>query len=88
MQTKSVEKYQCDLCHTWYNSKEEAERCESRPISQDKGVKVGDIVTITQGDGTGKQAKVTSVFVYDKRLGALRCATLLAHHRLERRPHQ
>lgn len=36
-------------------------RCESMPITQNRGVKVGDTVKITKGQGTGQLAKVTEI---------------------------
>jgi hypothetical protein len=69
MKTTQVERYQCEICETWYESKQEAAKCESRPVSQDKGVKVGDIVLITQGDGAGETGKVKRIFVYSKDWG-------------------
>lgn len=61
--------YQCEVCETEYAVKDEALRCEAKPVSQDKGVKVGDIVTIIEGDGRGQRAKVTRVYVLSKNWG-------------------
>lgn len=65
--TKSF--YKCDICGAEYSSKEEAKKCESRPVSKDKGVKIGDTVRILSGDGTGKLAIVTSRSIVDKNWG-------------------
>lgn len=62
-------RYQCSICRHIYATEAEAERCESRPISEDRGVKVGDVVTITGGDSTGRDARVESVYVIDKDWG-------------------
>ena len=67
--TKTETIYQCEKCKADYSSKAEAKKCEAKAISQDKGVKVGDIVMITQGDGKGLKAKVESVYVIDKSWG-------------------
>jgi hypothetical protein len=58
---KAIEltRYQCATCGTVYDTKEQASTCESRPVQQDKGVKIGDVVRITNGDGTGQRAVVT-----------------------------
>ena len=68
---KTIEKkfYKCEICGSEYTTQKEALGCEARPLKQDKGVKKGDIITITKGDGAGKKAKVTRVFVYDKEWG-------------------
>jgi hypothetical protein len=57
----TITKYECDVCHEVYDTAEAAHRCESRPITQDKGVKVGDTVRITEGYGPGRLAKVTEI---------------------------
>lgn len=69
MKTSTVKKYECELCGTVYESEEAAKRCESRPVSQDKGAKVGDRVYITGGDGIGEQAIVQSRHVYSREWG-------------------
>lgn len=55
--------HQCNMCKTIYESKEEAAQCESKPISQDRGIKIGDLVMITEGDGTGALAKVKRTYI-------------------------
>ena len=62
-------KYQCETCDGLYRSKEAALECEEKPISQDTGVRVGDIVIITGGEGSGEKAKVSSRSVIDKHWG-------------------
>lgn len=53
MKTKVIEKFECEICgHTYANSAT-AKKCESRPISHDKGVKIGDKIIIIQGQGQG-----------------------------------
>jgi hypothetical protein len=69
METINLVRYKCSICGTTYDIEKEALECESRPISQDKGVKIGDKVFITRGDGSGNIATVSSVFVYDKHWG-------------------
>jgi hypothetical protein len=38
-------------------------------VSQDKGVKVGDVVLVTKGDGAGSKATVESRFIFDMEWG-------------------
>ena len=59
-----ITKYKCDICGHLYGTAGAATRCESEPIKGDKGVKVGDYVTVTRGEGVGEIAKVTNVFVF------------------------
>lgn len=58
-------RYQCEICKKIYDQKGFALKCESRPISQDKGVKVGDTVKILKGEGKGQLAKVSSTWLVD-----------------------
>ena len=69
METITKTQYKCGICGAVYDTVGGATRCEEKPLSADKGVKVGDEVLITNGDGTGKRAKVTSVSVLDKEWG-------------------
>jgi len=62
-------RYKCSKCGALYGSQTDAESCESRPITKDKGAKVGDIVTILNGEGAGQKAKVTNVHVIDREWG-------------------
>lgn len=62
-------KYQCETCKTEYASEGDALRCESRPIMHDRGVKIGDEVLITGGDGKGMRCKVESVFILSRDWG-------------------
>ncbi len=68
---KEVKKtfYECEICGAEYATKAGAKECESKPKSQDKGVKLGDIVLITDGQSVGKKAVVTKIWVYDKDWG-------------------
>ena len=61
--------YRCEVCNSLYTSSEQAIECENRPVTQDKGVKVGDVVRITSGQGVGDLARVKSIFVIDKNWG-------------------
>lgn len=61
--------YQCEKCQANYSSQSEAEKCETKSITHDKGVKVGDIVLITAGQGAGQRAEVETVYVIDKAWG-------------------
>jgi len=69
MKTTSRTIYQCEICQTQYDSEDQAKYCESKPISQDKGVKIGDIVLIKRGEGAGKKAKVDHISIINKDWG-------------------
>lgn len=69
MKTVTKQFYQCDICATKYPEETEASLCESKPVSQDKGVEVGDIVLITHGDSSGKKARVTRKIIFSKDWG-------------------
>lgn len=55
--------YQCEKCLKPHSTEQAAHECEALPIKYDRGVKVGDEVLITGGDGRGHRAKVTDVRV-------------------------
>jgi hypothetical protein len=61
--------YLCEICKRAYQSEAAAKECETRSISEDKGVKVGDRVRVLRGDGVGVLATVESVIVYDREWG-------------------
>jgi hypothetical protein len=61
--------YKCEICGHTYSNEKDALDCESQPISQDKGVKVGDKVLITNGDGKGELGTVETVYIIDKEWG-------------------
>lgn len=63
------EEYQCDTCKAVYSREDMAIECEKHPVTEDKGVKVGDKVKITNGQGAGSLGLVTKVFVIDKDWG-------------------
>jgi hypothetical protein len=67
--TKVEQTFQCELCQTVYRTEAEAKRCESVPVHEDKGAKVGDIVRVLTGEGKGELAKVTRRTVIDKDWG-------------------
>jgi len=66
---KEIIKYQCEVCDRIYRDKEDAVRCEAKPVQNDKGVKVGDVVRITRGSGAGQLAKVTAITVHERGWG-------------------
>jgi hypothetical protein len=66
---KEIIKYQCEVCGRVYDDKEDAARCETKPVQNDKGVKVGDVVRITRGSGAGHLAKVTAITVHERGWG-------------------
>lgn len=45
-----MKKYRCKICSGIFSTKEEAQICESRTVSQDNGVKIGDEVKIVSGE--------------------------------------
>ena len=64
-----VTQYKCSICQKLYESEGTAKECEKAPVTQDKGIKINDIVLITHGQGEGKKARVTNVWVLDKYWG-------------------
>lgn len=69
MKTNQVQTYTCEICNKTYNTAEGALKCESKPVTKDKGVEVGDRVLVTNGEGRGHYAVVTHVGVHDKEWG-------------------
>lgn len=70
MKTKHTTIYECEICHYTFGSIDDALVCESKPVTGDKGVKVGDKVRVFRGDGAGDDyAKVKKVFVFEKNWG-------------------
>jgi len=69
MEKIQIIKFKCSICEELYNSETEAKECESKPVSWDKGAKIGDIVKIIKGDGAGSQGRVTARFIYDRSWG-------------------
>lgn len=62
-------RYLCEICGYSYSTEEQALVCEARGRLMDKGAKVGDRVRITRGAGTGCEAIVTNILVYDPSWG-------------------
>ena len=50
-------------------TREEAFNCKSKPITQDKGIKLGDKVRILNGNGAGGLGLVKRLVVIDKKWG-------------------
>lgn len=69
MKTVSLTRYECGICGSQYESQDGALKCESRPICQGKGAKIGDRVRVLNGDGAGEIAHVTDLSVIDMRWG-------------------
>ena len=63
MKTHHYVRYECEICGGKYDAEEAARNCEAQPVLYDKGVKVGDKVLITRGDGKGTQGLVKTIFV-------------------------
>lgn len=61
--------YECSVCGAEYETEKEAASCERKKVTKDKGVKKGDTIKITNGDGTGKYATVEDIFIYSKYWG-------------------
>lgn len=66
--------YHCAVCRAGYSSHEAAQSCESRGVLMDRGVKVGDIILVTCGEGAGHRARVTDLRVYTADWGPKRYA--------------
>ena len=60
MKTETVNKYVCEICTQSYITSEEAMSCERQPVSQDKGVKIGDNIFIPKYN---EIAKVIDIFI-------------------------
>lgn len=69
MKTETFQKYQCEICKEYYSSPEDALDCESKSVTQEKCVRVGDLVRITLGDGTGSLCKVKHIGIISKYWG-------------------
>lgn len=61
--------YQCEVCGQTYEESAAAEKCESKAVSKNRGVKVGDRVKIINGDSSGSFAKVTRIGIFDYEWG-------------------
>jgi hypothetical protein len=64
MKIEQITKYICEVCEARHDTAEGASKCESIPVKHDKGVKVGDKVRITAGDGIGLLCTVENVRVH------------------------
>lgn len=69
MEAVQITRYRCSTCHHVFGSESAALACESRPVSHNRGVRVGDRVRITAGDGAGSTAIVETVYVIDREWG-------------------
>lgn len=69
MEVLTIKRYRCQTCGTIYESEKTANDCESRPVLQDKGVTIGDLVRVTGGDGAGGEAIVKSRFIINRDYG-------------------
>ncbi len=58
-------RYACDVCGKLFQHPKDAQDCESNPVREDRGVKVGDLVRIPRGDGTGSLCKVDRLWVVE-----------------------
>ncbi len=62
---QEVIKFKCSICGEIYDTKEQCESCENKPITQDKGVKIGDEVRVIKGYYQGL-AKVVGIRIESK----------------------
>lgn len=65
-------RYICEKCNAEYKNEDLALACEVIPITQDKGVKVGDIVKVINGELSADgccYAKVEKIWVIDNEWG-------------------
>lgn len=65
-------RYVCEKCDAEYKTEDLALACEVIPITQDKGVKVGDIVKVITGEISAdgcSYAKVEKTWVVDNEWG-------------------
>lgn len=69
MKEIKITQYQCEICNEIYKEEYQARRCEDWPITNETGVKIGDIVLITGGEGTGQLAKVTHKSICSREYG-------------------
>jgi len=69
MKATQIKRYQCEICGHSYDTVKAAKKCESKPVTEDKGVKVGDVVLITEGECKGMKAKVESRHIVDMEWG-------------------
>ena len=69
MKEVNITKYKCETCGALYEYSRDAQTCESKPVTHDKGVVVGSVVRILSGDGAGSLAKVEQRYVIDKDWG-------------------
>lgn len=70
--------YRCEICERLYDNEKNALDCEAVSAREGKGVKVGDIVMITGGEGAGKKATVTYTGIFDQFWG--HCSAKRYHH--------
>ena len=69
MEVLHLTKYKCSTCGAVYDTEKGAQDCEARKVTHDRGVKIGDIVRITRGDGVGHTGTVERVYVLTKDWG-------------------
>ena len=69
MKKVSHEYYKCEICGEEYSTAKEAKECESRPVSKDPGIEVGDRVRVMSGDGVGMVGTVERKWYHDKEWG-------------------
>ncbi len=60
--------YGCEICGEEFKTEAEALECEKQPVTQSKGVKVGEIINIITGQGIGR-GEVTTVYIIQKSWG-------------------
>ena len=58
MRKEIITRYVCEICDAKYIREATALECEERPVTKAKGVVPGDMILITNGEGSGTEAMV------------------------------
>ena len=58
MRKEIITRYVCEICDAKYIREATALECEGQPVTKAKGVVAGDMIRITQGEGSGTEAVV------------------------------
>lgn len=69
MEKRTKDVFICEICGEEFDRESSCAECESRPLIKDFGVKIGDVVKITAGEGEGKLAKVKRILTHPLRWG-------------------
>ncbi len=61
MRKEVITRFVCEICDTKFLGQKEAEECESKEVTMNKGVKVGDMVLVTKGPESGNKTMVIAI---------------------------